>query len=413
MLYRQIFFRCKIARMSKILRILNRLNVGGPTLNVAYLSKYIDRNYQTKVLAGHKEPYEGSSEYVLNDLNITYGYVPDMYRSINLVKDFHAFKYIQAAIKNYQPDIVHTHAAKAGVLGRLAAYHNSKRPKVILHTYHGNVFDGYFSPVKTKVFLGIERYLASISNAIIAISDEQKNDLVHKYKIAPENKVHVIRLGFDLDKFAQNSEQKRHEFRSFYNIQEEDIVITITGRLTAIKNHYLFISALQMLKQQKPDLKFKAFIVGDGELMEPIIAMIKNSELSFCRFGDNNYTADIIFTSWRKDIDVINAGSDIAALTSLNEGTPVSIIEAMASQKAVICTNVGGVKDVVKDGYSGFLCDQTPESFVVKLIKLIEDKKLRDKMAASGSEFVIKNYSYFRLVKEIESLYSFLLKEKN
>jgi glycosyltransferase involved in cell wall biosynthesis len=295
----------------------------------------------------------------------------------------------------------------------LAAYHNSKRPKAILHTYHGNVFDGYFSPFKTKIFLGIERYLASISDAIIAISDEQKNDLVHKYKIAPANKVHVIRLGFDLSRFAQNTDQKRHEFRSFYNMQEEEIVITITGRLTAIKNHYLFIAALQMLKQQKPQLKFKAFIVGDGELMEPIIAMIKNSGLSFCRFGDNNYAADIIFTSWRKDIDVINAGSDIAVLTSLNEGTPVSIIEAMASQKAVICTNVGGVKDVVKDGHSGFLCDQTPESFAVKLIKLIEDKKLRDKMAASGSEFVIENYSYFRLVKEIESLYSFLLKEKN
>jgi glycosyltransferase involved in cell wall biosynthesis len=399
--------------MSKILRILNRLNVGGPTLNVAYLSKYIDSNYQTKVLAGHKEPYEGSSEYVLNDLNIGYDYVPDMHRSINLVKDYRAFKYIQSAIKNYQPDIVHTHAAKAGVLGRLAAYHNSKRPKAILHTYHGNIFDGYFSPVKTKIFLGIERYLASISDAIIAISNEQKNDLVNKYKIAPENKVHVIRLGFDLDRFAQNSDQKRHEFRNFYNIQEEEIVITITGRLTAIKNHYLFIAGLQMLKQQKPTLKFKAFIVGDGELMEPIINMIKESGLSFCRADDNNYQADIIFTSWRKDIDVINAGSDIAALTSLNEGTPVSIIEAMASQKAVICTNVGGVKDVVKDGHSGFLCDQTPESFVSKLTKLIENKGLRDKMAVNGQKFVIENYSYFRLVNEIESLYSFLLKEKN
>lgn len=399
--------------MPKILRILNRLNVGGPTLNVAYLSKYIDNKYQTKVLAGHKEPYEGSSEYVLNDLNIAHDYVPDMYRSINLVKDYHAFKYIKAAIKNYQPDIVHTHAAKAGVLGRLAAYHNSKRPKAILHTYHGNIFDGYFSTVKTKIFLGIERYLASISSAIIAISNEQKNDLVYKYKIAPKHKVHVIRLGFDLDRFAQNTHQKRQEFRRFYNIQEDVVVITITGRLTAIKNHYLFIEALQMLKRQKPKLKFKAFIVGDGELMGPIIDMIKGSELSFCRADDNNYQADIVFTSWRKDIDVINSGSDIAALTSLNEGTPVSIIEAMASKIAVICTNVGGVKDVVTDGYSGFLCDQTAESFVSKLIKLIEDEELRHKMAAVGKKFVIENYSYFRLVKEIETLYSFLLKEKN
>ncbi|MGF7078370.1 glycosyltransferase [Mucilaginibacter sp. UYCu711] len=399
--------------MSKILRILNRLNVGGPTLNVAYLSKYLNKKYHTEVLAGHKEPFEGSSEYVLNDLSIPYKFVPDMYRSIDLKRDYKAFKYIQNEVLKYKPDIVHTHAAKAGVLGRLAAYHNRNRPKVIIHTYHGNVFDGYFSPLKTKIFLAIERYLASISTAIVAISDQQKNDLVNKYKIAPADKVHVIRLGFDLDRFSQNSDEKRQQFRSFYNIQEDEVVITITGRLTAIKNHCLFIEALQMLKQQKPKLKFKAFIVGDGELMEPLIDKIKQTELSFCRVADSNYLADIIFTSWRKDIDVINSGSDIAALTSLNEGTPVSIIEAMASKKVVISTNVGGVKDVIKDGYSGFLCEQTPESFVFKLKKLVEDKELRDKMGANGKKFVIENYSYFRLVQEIESLYSFLLKEKN
>ena len=143
--------------MPKILRILNRLNVGGPTLNVAYLSKHIDKQYHTHVLAGHKEPYEGSSEYMLKDLDIPYEYVPEMYRSISLKNDYTAFKYIQNAVAKYKPDIVHTHAAKAGVLGRLAAYHNKHRPKAILHTYHGNVFDGYFSPFKTQVFLAVER----------------------------------------------------------------------------------------------------------------------------------------------------------------------------------------------------------------------------------------------------------------
>ena len=395
--------------MSKILRILNRLNVGGPTLNVAYLSRYIDTRYETKVLTGYKEPYEGSSEYMLDDLAISYSYVPEMYRSIDLKKDYQAFKYIQNEVRNYKPDIVHTHAAKAGVLGRLAAYYNPNRPKAILHTYHGNVFDGYFSPVKTKIFLAIERFLAKRSTAIIAISEEQKNDLVNKYRIAPSHKVHVIRLGFDLEKFTIDTAIKRKHFRDFYVIDEEEVVITITGRLTAIKNHFLFIEALKLLKQQNIKQKIKVFIVGDGELLEPIIARVIEAGFSFCRPGDTNYDADIIFTSWRKDIDVINAGSDIIALTSVNEGTPVSIIEALASQKAVICTNVGGVKDVVKHAHSGLLSEQNAAEFAVNLKELITNKKIRDSLGEKGKDFVLRNYSYFRLVKEIESLYKLLL----
>ena len=399
--------------MPAILRILNRLNVGGPTLNVAYLSKYINKSYHTEVLAGYKEPYEGSSEYVLKDLGISYEYVPDMYRSINPKNDYVAFKFIKKAVAKHQPDIVHTHAAKAGVLGRLAAIHSKHKPKAILHTYHGNVFDGYFSPLKTKVFLAIERYLARKSNAIIAISEHQKNDLVNKYRIAPADKVHVIRLGFDLEKFTDNNEQKRADLRQFYNIAEDEIVITITGRLTAIKNHFLFIESLEVLKIADPSLKLKIFIVGDGELLEDIISKVNNAGFTFCKPGDTNYNADVIFTSWRKDIDVINAGSDIIALTSLNEGTPVSIIEAMASQKAVICTNVGGVKDVVKDGFSGMLSEQNSTEFADKLHQLVVDKQLRESVGVNGKDFVMKNYSYFRLVKETEQLYQFLLNKKS
>jgi glycosyltransferase involved in cell wall biosynthesis len=393
----------------KILRILNRLNVGGPTLNVAYLSKYISSKYHTKVLAGYKELFEGSSEYMLQDLDINYEYVPGMYRSIDFKKDYTAFKFIQKSVREYKPDIVHTHAAKAGVLGRLAAYHNKNRPKAIIHTYHGNVFDGYFSPIKTKIFLGIERYLASISNAIIAISEQQKNDLVNKYRIAPANKVYVIRLGFDLDKFMQNNEEKRALFRRFYSIDDNEVVITITGRLTAIKNHFLFIESIKLLRELNPAIKFKAFIVGDGELLQQLIDRVREAGFSYCKPNDTNYSADVFFTSWRKDIDVINAGSDIIALTSLNEGTPVSIIEALASQKAVVCTNVGGVKDVVKHEYSGLLSEQNGADFSKRLNQLVSSREIREDLGANGKKFVVENYSYFRLVRETEDLYKFLL----
>lgn len=394
--------------MPKVLRILNRLNIGGPTYNVAYLSRYISPNFQTKVLAGIKEPQEGSSAYLLDELGVPYTYVPDMYRSINPAKDARAFKFIRQAVKSYQPDIVHTHAAKAGLLGRLAGRYSAARPKIV-HTYHGNVFDGYFSPLKTKVILGIERYLCSISDAVIAISEQQKHDLVHKYALAPEQKVHVIKLGFDLNKYTENNDAKRLSFRSHYHIPDDEVVITITGRLTSIKNHSLLIEAVKILKEQSPQLKFKVFVVGDGELLEPIIALIQQLGLSFCRADEQQYSADIIFTSWRKDIDVINAGSDIIALTSLNEGTPVSIIEALASEKGVICTNVGGVKDVVKDGSTGFLSDLASQAYALKLKELIVNKDLRNQMAANGKKFALENYSYNRLVKETENLYNYLL----
>ena len=192
--------------MTKILRILNHLNVGGPTYNVANLSKYLSNQYQTEVLAGYKEPDEASSEYLLQDLDIPYQIVPNMQRAISPVNDYKAYQFIKEKINNYQPTIVHTHAAKAGALGRMAAQFAKHKPKAIVHTYHGNVFDGYFSPAKTKIILGIERWLATKSDAIVSISETQKKDLVDLYKIAPAEKIHVIPLGFDLSKFTQNNE---------------------------------------------------------------------------------------------------------------------------------------------------------------------------------------------------------------
>ncbi len=398
-----------IYNMPKILTVLNRLNVGGPSYIVAFLAKYLNPNYESHILAGYKEPNEGNSEYIMQDMGLSYEYVPNMFRSINFSKDKEAYRFIKKAITQYKPDIVHTHAAKAGALGRFAAYYSKEKPKAIVHTYHGNVFDGYFSPIKTKVILSIERFLAKRSDAIIAISDQQKDDLVNRFKIAPANKIHVIRLGFDLEKFADNTAEKRRKFRSYYNITDDVSVITITGRLTPIKNHQLFISAVKILKQSSPELKFKAFIVGDGELMDDIISQIKEAALSYCNPQGDNFDADIIFTSWRKDIDVINAGSDIAALTSLNEGTPVSIIEALASQKAVVSTNVGGVKDVIVDGINGILSDQLPESFASNLKKLITDKEFRLKIALNGQKYAFENFTYHRLIKETEILYKKLL----
>ncbi|MCB0473253.1 MAG: glycosyltransferase, partial [Flavobacteriaceae bacterium] len=192
--------------MPKVLRILNRLIIGGPLLNAAYLTKYLSPEFETLLVVGQKESHEKEADFVTDELGIKPLYFPQMSRAINPLKDYTAISKMKSIIRNFQPDIVHTHAAKPGLIGRMAA-HNMKVP-VIVHTFHGHVFHSYFNAVKTKLILQTERYLAKKSSAIIAISDIQKKELAEIYKIAPANKFRVVPLGLDLDKFSKNYEQK-------------------------------------------------------------------------------------------------------------------------------------------------------------------------------------------------------------
>jgi len=193
--------------MPRILRIINRLNLGGPTYNAAYLSRYLADDYETMLVAGLKDDSEASSEHIVQDLGIEPVYIKNMYRSINPFKDSEAYSQIKKIIKEFKPDIVHTHAAKAGALGRMAAADSNV--KAVVHTFHGHVFHSYFNPVKTKLFLQIERYLASKSHKIIAISEKQKEELGETYKVCKKEKIEVIPLGFNLDRFTEAQEEKR------------------------------------------------------------------------------------------------------------------------------------------------------------------------------------------------------------
>jgi glycosyltransferase involved in cell wall biosynthesis len=219
----------------------------------------------------------------------------------------------------------------------------------------------------------------------------------------------VVRLGFDLGKFTENMDSKRVSFRNEFNIDEDTIVVSIVGRLAPVKNHALFVDAVADLFKQEPAAKVKIFIVGDGEMFEPIVAQVKAYGLSYSVPAAENKNAQVIFTSWRKDIDTINAGSDIIALSSVNEGTPVSIIEALASGKAVICTDVGGIKDIMEDGVTGIISSQNREDFSNKLTGLVNDTTLRKSIAEKGRATTLQNYSYTRLVNDVERLYDKLL----
>jgi glycosyltransferase involved in cell wall biosynthesis len=394
--------------MPKILRIINRFNLGGPTYNAAYLTKYMPSDYETLLIGGVKQEEEGSSEFIVESLGIKPLIIEEMQRNPNVFSDIKALQRIKKIIQDFKPDIVHTHASKSGALGRIAAA-QAKVP-VIVHTFHGHVFENYFGKLKTNLYINIEQYLAKKSSAIIAISDKQKYDLTTRFNIAPEQKVHVVPLGFDLDKFQMDNEVKRLDFRKMYHLEDDEIAIGIIGRLTAIKNHNMFVDVIKKAKDSGVK-KIRAFVIGDGEEKESIKTYLTEKGLTFTESKEER--ADVTFTSWIKEIDWANAGLDIILLTSLNEGTPVSLIEAQSSCKPILSTRVGGVENTVKEGVTALLSEsEDVETMSNNLIRLLKDDELREKMGKNGWELVKQKFHYMRLVSDMDRLYSQLLGKK-
>lgn len=391
----------------KVLRIINRFNLGGPTFNAAYLTKYLENDFETLLVGGVKYEEEESSEFILEKLDLKPIIIPEMQRSISFKNDKIAYQKIKKIIQDFKPDIVHTHASKAGTLGRLAA--SKCKVPVIVHTFHGHVFHSYFGKAKTLFYKNIERKLAKKSTKIIAISDIQKNELWKEHKICKADKLSVIPLGFDLSRFQENLTEKRADFRKKYQLKEDEIAIGIIGRLVPIKNHPLFINAIKDIKKSSSK-KIRAFIIGDGEDKEKLIDLLKNIDLDFVEWNKNQQPATVTFTSWIKDIDWANAGLDIIALTSLNEGTPVSLIEAQAANKPIVTTNVGGVENIVLKDETAFITESNnSKQFTKALLTLVNDKELRDSMGKNGWEFVQEKFSYNRLTTDMKKLYLTLL----
>ena len=385
--------------MKKILRIINRFNLGGPTYNAAYLTKYLEPDYETLLIGGQHDESEKSSMHILDNLGLKPIIIPEMQRSLNPYKDQIAFKKIQNIIKEFKPDIVHTHAAKAGALGRRAAYKMGVNQ--IYHTFHGHVFHSYFGNFKTRIFKEIEKNLAKKSTKIIAISEIQKSELSKIHKICPENKIEVIPLGFDLERFNTDKDSKRKEFRKKWNLKEKEIAIGIIGRLVPIKNHKFFVDAIQeVLKNSK--VPIRAFIVGDGEEKQNIINYIKNKNLDFSL---NYNPATFQLTSWIKEIDRVNSGMDIICLTSLNEGTPVSLIEAQASGKPIVSTKTGGIENIVLENKTTLLSEKNDlHNFSKNLLSLVNDSNKRKLFSKFGLE-KSKDFHYDQLVNNIKNLY--------
>lgn len=395
--------------MTRVLRIINRFNLGGPTYNAAYLTKYLEPKYETLLVGGAKDPLEANSDYIVRNLGINPTIIPEMQRSINVRQDWIAYQKIKKIIQDFNPDIVHTHASKAGALGRLAA-HNLKVP-VVVHTFHGHVFDAYFGSAQANIYKMVERVMANYSTKIIAISDLQKDDLVQKYKICGADKVNIINLGFDLSKFQDNQEEKRVDFRTKYQVADDEVAIAITGRLVPIKNHSMFLEVVKKVLE-KSSKKVRFFIVGDGEERSNIENKLTQLNIPYCDVLKSFENCPVTLTSWIKDVDIVNAGIDIVVLTSLSEGTPVSLIEAQASNKPIVTTNVGGISNIVVPGKTALLAETDDiDAFANHLLSIIEREELREEMSKHGWDYVREKFHYTRLVNDMDKLYSELLME--
>ncbi len=385
----------------KITRVITRLNIGGPAIHTVILTSELNKlGYNDTLVCGNVSESEGDMIYLAEEKSIFPLVIEEMGREISLVRDLKAFWRLFLIMRRERPDIVHTHTAKAGTLGRLAAICAGVPVKV--HTFHGHVFDGYFNPIKAKVFLWIERFLALFTDRVITVSDKVKDEIVNKLRVTCDSKCVVVPLGFELEKFLK-CEAGNGNYRKKLGLDKDILLVGIVGRLVPIKNHEMFLEVAKIVRDSGFRRKVKFVIIGDGELRSHLEGYARKIGIE----------KEVIFTGWEQDLDMVYADLDVVALTSLNEGTPVSIIEALASARPVVAADVGGVRDIVTDGECGFLVPSgDTKRFSEKLLCLLDDSLLCQKFGACGREFVRERYSKKRLVEDIEQLYGACLLEK-
>ncbi len=387
-----------MSEKTRVLRVIARLNVGGPALHVSYLTKGLaSRGYDTTLVAGKLARGEDSMSYVADALGLDVRPLAAMHREVSPVYDPIAVTRLVGEIRRVRPHILHTHTAKAGAVGRAAALlAGDARPPVIVHTYHGHVLTGYFDPLRTQFFRETERALARHTDRLIAVGPEVRDDLV-ALGVAPAEKFAVIRLGIDLESRVLTVD-RRAEFRHLFGVPEDRFVVGWIGRMTAIKRVPDILAAFKALRDR--GVSATLCLVGDGPDRDAIEQLA--SDLGIVR--------DVLFVGYQRDVAPYYAFFDALLLTSANEGTPVVAIEALAAERPVVATRVGGVPDVVDDNESGFLVAVGDiETTADRLEQLAGDPELRARMGKAGREHVVPRYRVERLIEDTDELYRELL----
>jgi glycosyltransferase involved in cell wall biosynthesis len=406
----------------KLLRIIARLNVGGPARHVVWLTEGLKAaGYDTLLVAGVVPPGEDDMSYIAAASGVHPFILPEMSREIS-VKDALTIWKLFRLMRRERPDIVHTHTAKAGTVGRVAGLMysaltpalNARRCRFV-HTYHGHVFHSYYGKTKTRLFLTIERFLARFAtDRIIAISEQQRREITEVFRVGRPEQFAVIPLGIDLSVY-DSWRDRRPRLRAELRIDDDEVLIGIVGRLTEIKNHDLFLRAAALLKKTIQS-KVRFVIIGDGHLRRGLEEQAKSMGLN-----------EVSFVGARNDPENFYPALDVVALTSLNEGTPLTLIEAMANARPVIATVVGGVADLLgsadrqgakqDDEAAGYqVCERgvavasgDAEALARGFARLFEDQKLRGDLGRAGFEFVTQKYDKERLLRDMDQMYRELM----
>lgn len=384
-------------RRVRVLRIIARLNVGGPAHHVSILSGRLDtERYDTLLLAGRLGPGEGSFEELAARYGTQLGYVDGLGPEIDPVADARALLSLVATIRSFRPHIVHTHTAKAGALGRLAARLALGPRPIVVHTYHGHVLTGYFGPLRTGIFRTVERALAPMTDCLIGVSGATVDDLV-ALRIAPRARFCAIPIGLDLDAFLRAEAADGEAFRREVGAEPGDVLAVFVGRLAPIKRVDVLLEAVSAVRRTAAPIRLA--VVGDGELRNDLEAQAHALGLD----------AAVTFCGFRNDLPQIAAACDIAVLSSDNEGTPVALIEAAAASRPAVSTRVGGVPDIVRP-QTGLLVEPgDPAALGTALAKLAGDRGLRERMGRAARAHVGERYCAERLVGDVDELYTQLL----
>ena len=383
----------------KVLRIISRMNIGGPAIHVTNLNSGLDPDrYISLLVSGTENPGEGSLRDLAESTGVEMTVIPQIRSAASLgPRDVLALFKLYRLMRRERPQIVHTHESKAGFLGRLAA--RIAGVPIVLHTYHGHVLRGYYGPLKSWALRRMEQLLALLTDRLIAVSEQVKRDLV-QYRVARSEKISVVPLGFDLEPFL-SSEAHRGSFRREMNLNGSTRLVGIVGRLFPIKNHRLFLDAAALVTVEEPASRF--VVVGDGVLRQELDQYAR----------DLSIRDMVIFTGWRRDLPRIYADLDVLVVSSDNEGTPVSAIESMASGCPVVATRVGGIPDVISDGDTGYLVPAgDADALASRILSLLRDDQEVSRLRASARAYARDRYNLRRLISDIQAIYENLISKK-
>jgi len=397
----------------RILRIIDRLNIGGPAKHVVWLTAGLDpAEFETLLVAGRVAEGEGDMGYFAAAAGVEPETIDEMSRELS-VRDLAVVFQLLRRMRRFRPDVIHTHKSKAGALGRVAAFlyrwwtpatlRGTPRRCKVVHTFHGHTFSGYFGPAKERIFLAVERVLARLAtDRIVVVSELQRQEICGRFRVGYPEQFRVVPLGIDFDEVATEPCGLRAEL----GLGPSDLLVATVGRLCPIKNQRLFLEAARRVTERVSSRRVRFVVVGDGELRGEL-----ESEARQLGVQDR-----VPFTGFREDVARLYPDFDVVVLTSRNEGTPVTLIESLCAGRAVVSTEVGGVGDLLGErlheekgvtrwehGLS-VATDDGP-SLARAIERLLTEPQLRAEMGGRGQAFVRERLSTGRLVADVAALY--------